>query len=222
MLKSLLYKEWIKIRLVVWIALGLSLVALINIFLKVRHDILFVDASNYWYSFLFRGVTYFSILKFLPFIVGLAVAIAQYFPETVNKRIKLTFHLPVSENGVLIWMHSFGAGILLAVFLTVLVLFNAGSAIFFPANIIRASLLTMMPWFLGGMATYFLVALILLEPMWLFRGLYAAVAAGFVTIFYTGASIGAFEPVLAPIAVITLLLSFVVLFTGYRFRKGEM
>jgi hypothetical protein len=119
-------------------------------------------------------------------------------------------------------MHSFGAGILLAVFLTVLVLFNAGSAIFFPANIIRASLLTMMPWFLGGMATYFLVALILLEPMWLFRGLYAAVAAGFVTIFYTGASIGAFEPVLAPIAVITLLLSFVVLFTGYRFRKGEM
>ena len=47
MLKSLIYKEWIKIRLVVWIALGLSLVALINIFLKVRHDILFVDAANY-------------------------------------------------------------------------------------------------------------------------------------------------------------------------------
>ena len=81
MLKSLIYKEWIKIRLVVWIALGLSLVALINIFLKVRHDILFVDAANYWYSFLFRGVTFFSLLKFLPFIIGLAIAIAQYFPK---------------------------------------------------------------------------------------------------------------------------------------------
>lgn len=222
MLKSLLYKEWIKIRLVVWIASGLSLLALINIFLKVRHDILFVDASNYWYSFLFRGVTFFSILKFLPFIVGLAVALAQYFPETVNKRIKLTFHLPVSENGVLIWMHAFGALVLLAVFMVVLGLFTAGSAIFFPSNIIRASLLTMMPWFLGGMATYFLVALILLEPMWLFRGLYAAVAAGFVTIFYTGASIGGFKPVLLPLTLITLLLSLVVLFSGYRFRKGEM
>lgn len=222
MLKSLLYKEWIKIRLVVWISIGLSLVALINIFLKVRHDIIFVDASNYWYSFLFRGVTYFSILKFLPFVIGLAVAIAQYIPETVNKRIKLTFHLPVSENSVLIWMHAFGALVLTTVFIGGLGLFTAGSAIFFPSNIIRASLLTMMPWFLGGMATYFLVALILLEPMWIFRGLYTAVAAGFVTIFYTGASIGGFKPVLIPLALITLLLSLVVLFSGYRFRKGEM
>ncbi|HNV66245.1 MAG: hypothetical protein ACOXZQ_01960 [Bacteroidales bacterium] len=222
MFKSLLYKEWIKIRLVFWLALGISLLALINIFLKVRHDILFVDAANYWYSFLFRNQIYFSILKFLPFVIGLAVAIAQYIPETVNKRIKLTFHLPVSENGVLIRMHAFGALILLALFLVILGLFTAGSAIFFPSNIIRASLITMLPWFLGGMATYFLVALILLEPMWIFRGLYTAVATGFVAIFFTGASIGAFGPVLLPLTLITLLLSCVVLFSGYRFRKGEM
>ena len=119
-------------------------------------------------------------------------------------------------------MHTFGALVILTVFLVVLALFTAGSAIFFPSNIIRASLLTMMPWFLGGMATYFLVALILLEPMWIFRGLYTAVAAGFVTVFYTSASIGAFKPVLMPLALITLLLSLVVLFSGYRFRKGEM
>ena len=222
MVKSILYKEWIKIRLIVLITLGLSLMALINIFLKVRHDILFVDAANYWYSFLFRGVTYFGIIKFLPFVTGLAVAIAQYFPETVNKRIKLTFHLPVSENGVLISMHAFGALVLVALFLVVLGLFTAGSAIFFPSNIIMASLLTMLPWFLGGLATYFLVALVLLEPVWLYRGLYTAIAAGFVTIFFTSASIGAFSPVLLPLALITLLLSSVVLFSGYRFRKGEM
>lgn len=222
MFKSTIYKEWIKIRLVVWVALGLSLIALINIFLKVRHDILFVDAANYWYSFLFRGYTFFSILKFLPFVAGLAIAIAQYIPETVNKRIKLTFHLPVSENGVLISMHAFGTLVLVALLALVLILFIAGSSIFFPGNIIEASLLTMLPWFVGGIATYFLVALILLEPMWIYRGLYAVVAAGFVTIFFTGASIGAFKPVLLPLAIVTLLLSSVVLFSGYRFRKGEM
>jgi len=80
----------------------------------------------------------------------------------------------------------------------------------------------MLPWFMGGLATYFLVSLILLEPMWIFRGLYTAVAAGFVAIFFTGASIGAFGPVLLPLTLITLLLSCVVLFSGYRFRKGEM
>jgi len=222
MFKSTIYKEWIKIRLVVWVALGLGLLALINIFLKVRHDILFVDATNYWYSFLFRGYTFFGVLKFLPFVAGLAIAIAQYFPETVNKRIKLTFHLPVSENGVLISMHAFGTAVLVALLALVLGLFTAGSAIFFPGNITDASLLTMLPWFLGGVATYFLVALILLEPMWIYRGLYTVVAAGFITVFYSGASIGAFSPVLLPLAVITLLLSNVVLFSGYRFRKGEM
>lgn len=222
MFKSVIYKEWLKIRLIVWIALGLSLMALINIFLKVRHDIIFVDAANYWYSFLFRGHAYFTVLKFLPFVIGLAVAIAQYFPETVNKRIKLTFHLPVSENGVLIRMHAFGALVLVALFVTVLALFTAGSTIFFPSNIIDASLITMLPWFLGGLTTYFLVALVLLEPVWVYRGLYTAVAAGFVTVFFTGASIGAFRPVLLPLALITLSLSCVVLFSGYRFRKGEM
>jgi hypothetical protein len=222
MFKSIVYKEWIKIRLIVYISLGLSLLALINIFLKVRHDILFVDAANYWYSFLFRGSTYFGILKFLPFAIGIGVVVAQYIPETVNKRIKLTFHLPVSENGILIRMHSFGAGVLLALFTVVLGLFTGGSAIFFPSNIISASLITMLPWFMGGMVTYFLLALILLEPVWLFRSLYTVVAAGFVALFYTNAAIGAFRPVLLPLTLIMLLLSSAVLFSGFRFRKGEM
>jgi hypothetical protein len=222
MFKAIIYKEWIKIRLIAFVVLGLSLLALAYIFLKVRHDILFADAVNYWYSFLFKGYTYFGILKFLPFAAGLGFAIAQYFPETVNKRIKLTFHLPVSENGILIMMHAFGTIVLLSIFLIILGLFTVGSALFFPSNIIIPSLITMSPWFLGGMATYFFVALILLEPVWVYRGLFAIVGAGFITVFYASAAIGAFRPVLLPLAIITLLLSCVVLFSGYRFRKGEM
>lgn len=222
MFKSIIYKEWIKIRLVVYVSLALGLLALASIFLNVRHDILFVDAANYWNSFLFRGISYFGILKFLPFIIGAGIAIAQYFPETVNKRIKLTFHLPFNENAILIKMHAFGAATLLLVYATVILLFIAGSAVFFPVDIIEASLLTLAPWFMGGFATYFMMALILLEPIWLYRAFYAVVAAGFVSIFYTKASIGAFAPALWPLAIMTVLLCCVVLFSGYRFRKGEM
>lgn len=222
MLKSILYKEWIKIRMIVIIVLGLSLLALINMFLKVRHDVLFVDAVNYWYSFLFRGFTFFGILKFLPFAAGLGVAVAQYFPETVNKRIKLTFHLPLSENGVLLKMHAFGAVVLLMLFMVIYLFFIIGSSIFFPSDIIVPSLLTLSPWFLGGMVTYFLVALVLLEPVWVYRGLYTVIAAGFVTIFFMSAPIAGYSQTLLLLAVLTLLLSCVVLFSGYRFRKGEM
>lgn len=222
MFKAIIYKEWIKIRLIVLVSVAISLLALLNIFLKVRHDILFVDAANYWYSFLFRGYTYFGILRFLPLAIGLGVAIAQYFPETVNKRIKLTFHLPVKENSILIKMHLFGVMVLLLTFVSIFLLFILGSAIFFPSNIIAASLITIIPWFLGGLTTYFLVALILLEPVWLYRGLYAIVSAGLVSLYYGSAPIGAFGPVLLPLAVITVMMSFVVLFSGFRFRKGEM
>jgi hypothetical protein len=222
MFKSVFYKEWLKIRVIVLAIFGVSLITLIYIFLNVRHDILFSGATNYWYSFLFRGIIYFGILKFLPFVAGLGLAIAQYFPETVNKRIKLTFHLPVSENGVLMKMHAIGASVLLLLFTFILILFIAWSSVYFPSEIINASLLTLAPWFMGGMTTYFLLALVMLEPVWLYRGLYTVAGAGLVSLYFSEAFTGAFRPVLTYLALITVLLSFVVLFSAYRFRKGEM
>ena len=49
------------------------------------YNVCYTKLLRYWYSFLFRGRAYFMVLKFLPFVIGLAIAIAQYFPETVNK-----------------------------------------------------------------------------------------------------------------------------------------
>lgn len=222
MLKSIIYKEWIKIR---WVVLAIAVVGvlmMINIFLKVRHDILFVDATNYWYSFLFRGYQYFGMLEFLPLLAGVGLAIAQYFPETVNKRIKLTFHLPMNENEILIKIHTFGALTLVGLFAFLLLIFVTGSSIFFPAEIIVPSLISMAPWFLGGLASYFTVALILLEPIWLYRGLYTIIGAGFIQFFYTSASTGAYGPMLLQLALLAALAGFAVLFSGYRFRKGEM
>jgi hypothetical protein len=221
-MKSIIYKEWIKIRWTFLAFFSLGIIALAIMFLKVRHDILFVDAVNYWYSFLFRGSPYFTLLKFLPLVAGLGISIAQYFPETVNKRIKLTFHLPVKENEILLKMHFFGSACIAAMFLFFIVAFIAGSFIYFPSEIIKPSLITITPWFLGGIATYFLTALVLMEPIWLYRGLYTVVSAGFITFFYSGAVIGGYKPVLPALAIFMILLSIVVLFSGYRFRKGEM
>ena len=60
MWKSIVYKEWIKVR---WIFLGLLVLGIVgtaNIFLKVQHDILFNQAHNYWYFILYQGFSYFS------------------------------------------------------------------------------------------------------------------------------------------------------------------
>jgi hypothetical protein len=221
-MKSIIYKEWIKIKWAFFACLALGIIALSVIFLKVRHDIIFVDAVNFWYSFLFRGYPYFTLLKFLPFVAGLGIAIAQYIPETVNRRIKLTFHLPVNENSILLKMHAYGAACLTVMFLFFFLVFFAGSSIFFPSDIIIPSVITIVPWFLGGLATYFVVAFILLEPIWLYRGLSSIVGGGFITFFYMNAGIGGYKPIIFSLFLLTALLSIAILFSGYRFRKGEM
>jgi hypothetical protein len=221
-MKSIIYKEWIKIKWAIMACLAFGIIILTIIFLKVRHDIIFVDAVNFWYSFLFKGSPYFTLLKFLPFAAGLGVAIAQYIPETVNRRIKLTFHLPVKENEILLKMHAFGAACLIAIFLFLFLIFIIGSSLFFPSDIIIPSVLTLIPWFLGGLATYFLVAFIALEPIWLYRGFSSVIGGGFITFFYMNAGIGGYEPVILRLVLLTALLGVVILFSGYRFRKGEM
>jgi hypothetical protein len=219
---SIIFKEWIKIRWALVAFMVLGIIALLMMLLRIRHDILFVDAANYWYSFLFRGAPYYTLLKFIPLVAGLGIAVAQYFPETVSRRIKLTFHLPVRENEILIKMHLFGSGCLVAVFIILILIFIFGSSLFFPTDIIIPSFISILPWFLGGLFTYFMTALVLLEPIWLYRGLFTIMGGGCVSFFYFNAVIGGYKPALLGLTVLTLLSSVVVLFSGYRFRKGEM
>lgn len=224
MWKSVVYKEWLKIRWFTLIFVGLGLLAVGNLFLKVQHDFTFSTAPGYWYQILFQNHQFFNygLFKFIPSLGALAIALAQYFPETVNKRIKLTFHLPINENNVLLIMMTTGATCLLAACLAMVGLFTGLSTLFFPAEIIRASLISITPWFLCGFAIYFLTALIVLEPVWKYRLLYLLVAGTFVPVYLESAATGGYAPALPILVLFTVVLSISLLFSGYRFRKGEM
>lgn len=224
MWKSIIYKEWLKIRwfAIIYAAFGILVVG--NIFLKVQHDFEFSQAANYWYSILFQGNRFYeySLFKFVPLVGGLVIAMAQYFPETVNKRIKLTFHLPVNENKALLVMMLFGAFCLLAIAAVIMLLFTLLSLAYFPAEIIQSALISVTPWFLCGFVVYFSTALIVLEPVWKYRLLYLLVTVTFVPIYLQTSAAGAYSPALPLLIVFTVLLSVTLLFSGYRFRKGEM
>lgn len=222
MLKGIIFKEWIKLRWFLVIYAAFALLDLGYIFLKVRHDILFNEANSYWYGILFMGYQYFRFIKYIPLAGGIMVAVAQFFPETVNKRVKLTFHLPRKEDAMLLTMTGFGAGSLLVVYLIVFGLFLLGSTLFFPAEITIAAAITLVPWFLCGLAAYFLGALVILEPVWRYRFLYFAAAGAFLPFFLKPGVSGSYAPLLLPLALVVALLSISLLFSGYRFRKGEM
>jgi hypothetical protein len=222
MWKSVIYKEWLKIR---WFLIGFTALGILGIcylFLTVQHGFTFSGGKNYWYSILFMGYQFFNPVKYAPLAGGFAIAVAQYFPETVNKRIKLTFHLPLGENKVLLMMHAFGAGSLLLSYLLIFGVFAGFSVFYFPVQMITDSVISIFPWFLAGFLAYFLVALVVLEPVWKFRFYYLLVGGFFVTIYLQSPDTAAFGPANTGLFILAATLSIALLFSAYRFRKGEM
>src|SRR5688572_15540122 len=98
MLRSIFYKEWLKIGKITTILLCVGILAVSGIYLSVRHDLIVGDANKLWDFIVNQRHIYFSIFKFLPLIFGLLIGIAQFLPETTEKRIKLSLHLPINEE----------------------------------------------------------------------------------------------------------------------------
>jgi hypothetical protein len=222
MWKSLVFKEWLKIRwiLILFSLLGIAVIG--SIFLNLQHDLKFSGATNFWYSILFMGLQYFQLLKFVPLVIGLSIGVAQYFPETVNKRIKLSFHLPVEENRLLVLMMLCGTLSLLISFGLMFTLFWGLSIHFLPAEIVNAAVISVIPWFLAGFTIYYFVGLIVLEPVWKYWIFYGLTGYACVELYMESSVAGAFELVNLKFLILTVLLSISLLFSANRFRKGEM
>jgi len=192
------------------------------LFLTLKHSFAFTGGKNVWFTVLFQEQQFYSLLKYVPLAGGLTIAVAQYLPETINKRLKLTFHLPLTENKVLLQMQAFGAGCLLISFLMFGGLFTGFSLIYFPIQMVTNSVVTILPWLLAGFAAYFMIALIILEPNWIFRFCYTLIGVFFLTIYFNSAGATAYASANPVLFILTALLSVVFVFSAYRFRKGEV
>lgn len=222
MFKSIIYKEWIKTRWFLLILTALGLLAVGNIFLKVQHNITFNEAHKYWYLILFQGQLYYKSLKFIPLAIGLIIALAQYIPEITDKRMKLTFHLPINENKVLLMMLGYGLLTLLMSFALIFVVFVMLSYNSLPVEIVKPALSSIAPWFMAGLAAYFLGALITLEAIWKYRIAYVLAAAAFIMLYFEYSIAGGYAMINWKLVVLTVLISLSLTFSAYRFRKGEM
>ena len=222
MLRSIFYKEWIKIgrTSILLTIVGLLLIA--GIYLTVRHDLLLKDAEIYWNDIVYQKRIYFSIFKFMPLVAGLLIGLAQFVPETIEKRIKLSLHLPINEEEVVLKMLGIGTTVVLASFLLLFAVIYAWGLVYFPSEIVEKTAVTILPWFYSGLATYFLASFVVLEPIWKYRILYILTGGAFITLFYKSNTAGAYQPALLPLLLCVMMASISSLFSIYRFRKGEM
>lgn len=222
MYQAILYKEWLKIR---WVVLG-SVLAILGVLgylgLYVRLYFKMNEAINVWLYMIQRKVLYYSILKFIPLLIAIILAVTQFTPEMIKKRYRLMFHLPFSETRSLLFMTGVGLFSLLVNALLILIGLIIIGSTYFPAEVTVSSIITVLPWLLAGFVAYLATAAIILEASWKYRIIYALFFIPFIQSLFLERGYNEYQYSIGTYFLISLLFSIVILFPGHRLRKGSI
>lgn len=220
MKRALLYKEWIKLRYALVAFAAVSVLFAVKILLDFNYQVEFVGSKNLWNFILFGSMNPYRWGRFFPLVIGVALAFLQFIPEVTHRRIKLSFHLPVSENEIMLRLILIGNCFLLGILMLGTCCLIMGLTLVFPRELILDALITSLPSILGAVCAYNCCVMIILEPTVVYRSTLVVMSAGLTSLFFNRVSIGAYKPVLLQLSVIALLTVFAPMLSSYRFRKG--
>lgn len=221
MYKAILYKEWLKIR---WMVLGYLIILLgflTYIGLDTRYWFEMNDPIQVWLVVIQRKILYYTVIKYIPVFAAIVLAIVQFVPEMVKKRYRLSFHLPIGETHSLLFMIAIGIGVMLitsAIYLLGLTLIGMT---FFPVEVTRSSLMTVAPWLLAGIVTYLGATAVTVDPSWKYRIVYVLLFAPFIHSLFLEGGYSEYQFSFGTYLLISLIFFIIVLFPGYRLRKGS-
>ncbi len=220
-LNRLAYKEWIKTRWYMLIALAVSLGMVIYIFFSIKHELNVWGATQYFANIILEKGVVVGKFKFIPVITALLIGLPQFVPEVTEKRIKLSLHLPMNNTAVIYSMVLYGFAAVAAILTVATLLLTLLMSICFPAEIIIPELQTIVPWILGGISCYFFIAMIAMEPLWRFRFVYMIFAFFVLRLFFLSYGLGNAVTAYPVLIAVTLIASSSILFTSHRFNKGD-
>ncbi|RLD15013.1 hypothetical protein DRI50_04595 [candidate division KSB1 bacterium] len=222
MVRALFFKEWLKIRWAYWTMALLMLLALIKIGLNLSYYIRILEAKNFWYQVIILGGVFFQDFVYLPALIGLVVGFNQFMPEINADRLKLTLHLPMKENAILLYMVGYGTLMLFLLYLGTYILASGLIAFFFPYEVVKAAWVTMAPWFLAGFVVYWVTSAVFVERIWLKRIIIIIIAVLFTGNLLYHYAFEIYRYSIGYFFILALLWSISILYTGYRFKKGVL
>ena len=222
MIRSLIFKEWLKTRWILLTILSLFILVLLKISLTIAYEIRFYEANNYLYNVVFRNYIFFSWLLYIPALSGLILAITQFYPEINEKRLKLTLHLPMKENSILMSMIGYGLCSLLLIYIFANIVLWFICSEFFPIEVGLAALNTVYPIYLAGFIAYMASTAIFIEPRWLQRIIMIIISSGFISNLLYLRGFSQFSQVNFSITILTLIFIIFSIYATTRFRRGVM
>ena len=221
MFKSMIYKEWLK----TWTAIACLMLMLIG-FTSYNFLALAKNASLQGYGFLWSyAVGKYSILVdnliYLPAICGLALAAAQFIPETYRKCLKLTLHLPMSQLRTVSIMQGYGLVVLLVFFIIQAASLGIFLGHYLVADIVWRILFSLLTWYCAGLCAYIWAGAIILEPAWRMRIFETVLMLALLSTFYLSSQMMGYSCGILPLATVTTLAAFPLIhYSVRRFKDG--
>lgn len=220
MIRALLYKECIKLR---WFFLGLAVLSLLscgNLFLMVRRMFESAPAILWWTRLIQDGRLPYTGIRFNLILAGIVIAAAQYVPEVMKRRLRLLFHLPVTQTLSIYMMVATGLACILVLAAIHLGCLAAIVRAYFPPEAARSAVVTSMSWWLAGAVAYLGTALVLLEPAWWRRVAYTAASVFLASLLMQGGRYDVYARVLWLYAGIAALFAVALQLPAYRVKRG--
>ncbi len=219
-MRALLYKEWIKLR-PYWLVILLGNVLFCGyLFLDIRHQFQVEHAEMLFYQANRIGRLFYSDLRYVPLFTGAALAVAQFGPEVIKGRFRLSLHLPMGLVPLVFAHLVIGLVALTAVLGLDLSVLGLAVGTYFPAAFVVSALTTALPWMLAGVAGYLGGVLVLLEPVRRYQLSHLVLAAGIVWLCHLSTGYGAYDRAIWGLALVVGLMVPAALVSAIRFRDG--
>ncbi len=221
MFKSMIYKEWLKTGAAI-VCMALMLIGF------TAYDFLALakNASLQGYGFLWSyAVGKYSILVdnliYLPVICGLALAAAQFIPETYRKCLKLTLHLPMPQLRTVSIMQGYGLAVLLGLFIIQSASLGIFLSHYLVSDIVWRILFSLLTWYCAGLCAYIWAGAIILEPAWRMRIFETVLMLAILSTFFLSSQMMGYSCGLLPLAIVTTIAALPLIhYSVRRFKDG--
>lgn len=222
MLQALFYKEWIKSRRLIFLIGIIFAGAIIYTFINIGQTFRVEGSVQAWADIILKDAPVFPlILQWLPLLAALSVSFAQFIPEIMNKRLKLTLHLPMPETKIISIMLLYGLLMLVIAYLLTYAVLMSGLSFYYPSEIKVAAFEKSLPWFAAGIAGYLLAAWVCLEPVWKQRICNAFISVCILSLFFIKALSGAYFTLLPFLLIIIIVCYGMPFYSTARFKEGK-
>lgn len=221
MVRSIIFREWIKLKTVLLITLGAEICYAIYSCMELKYFIRNINPVKVIGVIGDNNYIFFHSLQTHFAIMGVIIALLQFLPEMKNKTLKLTLHLPYNNIKMLRNMLTIGVSVLLATSLFLLILFLSITSYYFPKEVVYAYLYSLLPWIASGLFSYLICSAFCIEQRWSLRFLMMFVLYFIVDTFILENAFFAYKSSILWFIACGLVSMFVPYYSLKRFKEGK-